>query len=251
MKLKHVTLCFFIILLFAAITHVKAEETRQSSAPERLLDMISVLKKEEIPIRNWSVYVKKKGSFLSHQKGYEKISDAIRHYLPDFHWVINESESQLTLTGIRRIPHLAIKERLTFIGYRHGGRIGTYYIYEVEGNGWDPVQWEAFSADFRKRILIFFKQNATIFTCVQGVLDGKMNFVLYKKARDLLHLFHADPVEGVREKTFVSLSAYTDDWEASIPTNNKRMNLQVALRLAPDGNGATVTIGTPIITSEY
>ncbi|MCD8502193.1 MAG: YwmB family TATA-box binding protein [Bacillaceae bacterium] len=53
------------------------------------------------------------------------------------------------------------------------------------------------------------------------------------------------------KKTFISLSAYTELWDTYIITNQKKMNLQVALRNTGMGGETTITIGTPIITVEY
>lgn len=75
---------------------------------------------------------------------------------------------------------------------------------------------------------------------------------LYSQANELVRAFSGVSVEELKEETFVSLSAYTELWEQAIYTGHQhKMNLQVALRTEGLGSKTTVTIGTPIITSEY
>lgn len=62
----------------------------------------------------------------------------------------------------------------------------------------------------------------------------------------------AETVEALDEGTFVSVSAYNPEWSQVLETNGKKMNVQVALRQEERlGARTTVTIGTPIITTEY
>lgn len=69
---------------------------------------------------------------------------------------------------------------------------------------------------------------------------------------DLIKKLGAKKVEALNEDQFVSFSAYKSEWEPYIETNGSKMNVQVALRTNEGlGSGTTVTIGTPIITSEY
>lgn len=53
------------------------------------------------------------------------------------------------------------------------------------------------------------------------------------------------------EPNFVSVSAFTNEWKESIKTEKHQMNLQVSLRNAGMGEKLTVTVGTPIVTTEY
>lgn len=63
--------------------------------------------------------------------------------------------------------------------------------------------------------------------------------------------FNATSVEDLIEPNFVSVSAFTNEWKESIKTKKHQMNLQVSLRNAGMGEKLTVTVGTPIVTTEY
>lgn len=58
-------------------------------------------------------------------------------------------------------------------------------------------------------------------------------------------------MESLNEQRFVSISGFTNDWDHSIKTKNGKMNIQISLRSAGMGERTTVTVGTPIITTEY
>jgi hypothetical protein len=78
-----------------------------------------------------------------------------------------------------------------------------------------------------------------------------MDVVLQKKAEMLANEFQAKPVEYLVESNFVSLSAYTDKWEQFIMTSNDKMNVQIAIRSSEMNENHTITVGTPIVTTEY
>ncbi|MFA9457643.1 YwmB family TATA-box binding protein [Halalkalibacter sp. AB-rgal2] len=72
------------------------------------------------------------------------------------------------------------------------------------------------------------------------------------QAYEWLEHLDAQAVEELVEEQFISLSAYQPEWGSGLMTGNEHMNVQIALRDV-EGMGARtrVTIGTPIITTEY
>lgn len=246
-KRKWAMIIFVLLLFMGTYTGTDA---RQRTMP--LYDIIHVMQHRNISVTHWGLYTKKVGGFIESRKGYVRWIGRLQSELPAFQWtnIMKDYEGNLKITGIHTDKNTNIHERITVLAYPEGNKWGTYFIYEVDSDHWDSRNWQQFSSVFQNRVHRFFDENPTIYTCVSGRPNVKMNFVLLQRAHKLLQAFSAVPVEGLREKTFVSLSAYTDQWKQSIQTKNHRMNLQVALRTG--GNGATtVTIGTPIITTEY
>ncbi|HEX7065718.1 MAG TPA: YwmB family TATA-box binding protein [Bacillales bacterium] len=238
----------FILLLFLG-TYTQTEAQRFSFP---LLKIIHVMENRDIAIDHWGLYTKKIGGLLDSPKGYERFVEGFQKDLPAFHWtkITKDYEGNLKITGVHTDNRTTVNERITILAYPQNNKWGTYIIYEVGSDHWNLDNWQRFSSVFFERIDNFFKENPTIFTCVNGKVNAKMNLVLQKRAQKLLKAFSAVPVEKLKEKTFISVSAYTDQWKQSIQTRNHRMNLQVALR-TEGGSAATVTIGTPIITTEY
>lgn len=246
---KWMVIVFVLMMFFGYYSHTDAQQ-RKSMSP--LFTIIHVMHDRNISVHKWGLYTKKIGGLIDGPKGYLRWLEGLKAELPGFQWtkVTRDYEGNLKVTGIRMHKKTHVRERFTVLAYRKGNKWGTYMIYEASGKQWSRKDWKQFAPTFYHRINRYFSENPTIFTCVSGRLNATMNFVLFKRAKKLLHAFSAVPVENLKEKTFVSLSAYTDQWKQSIQTRNHRMNLQVALR-TEGGSAVTVTIGTPIITTEY
>ncbi|UTW70831.1 YwmB family TATA-box binding protein [Anaerobacillus sp. HL2] len=113
--------------------------------------------------------------------------------------------------------------------------------------------WNTLSSLVSTRYQDLFKNNTKIFTCATGIGNDKLNFGLYEQAEIILDEFSAQQIELLKEETFISVSAYTNTWNNLLTTNEQtNMNLQIAIRAKERlGGKTTVTIGTPIITTEY
>jgi hypothetical protein len=250
MRTKQAIIAFIMLLFLSSFTQIQAKEP--NGPPVQLLDIIRVMDEKNISVDRWSLYTKKKGRLLDNENGYEKTASSLKNQLPLFEWTeIKKEPNHIEVTGTRLDKGTDIMERLTLVAYPQNKHLRTYYIYEVEGKQWHKGDWNRFSESFSNRMNAFFKNNPTIYSCVEGRLSGTINFVLLQKASDILQSFSAVPIEQLKEKTFVSVSAYTNEWKTSIQTNEQEMNLQVALRAGQPDGAVTVTIGTPIITSEY
>jgi hypothetical protein len=238
----------FILLLFLG----SYSQTNAQKVSNPLFDIIHVMQSQNIHVKQWGFYTKRTGRLLETEKGYKQWVEKIKSGLPAFRWtpVAKDKEGNLKITGVRFDRKTKVHERFTVLAYPRNKQWGTYEVYEIGGDHWDKNNWRKFSPTFYNRIHKYFPGNPTIFTCVDGRLNAKINLVLYDRAQQLIQAFGGRVVEDFQEKTFVSLSAYTDQWKQSIQTKNHPMNLQVALRTT-DGSTARVTIGTPIITTEY
>lgn len=241
------SVAFILLMFLGSYTHIHAQV---ASTP--LPHIANIMQKEDITVEGWHLYAKQKGRMLHHRSGYRRWVARIKAQFPLFQWseIRKDRDGHLKVTGTRTDEHSDVEERFTVVGYPTGDNWETYQIYEMEGDRWNPAGWKEMSFTFRHRTSIYFPENPTIFTCATGKLNAKINLVLYDRARKLLHSFSAQPIEQLKEETFVSLSAYTDEWKQSIETRSDPMNLQVALRSLGD-SAAQVTIGTPIITTEY
>ncbi|MGG2990379.1 YwmB family TATA-box binding protein, partial [Geobacillus stearothermophilus] len=111
--------------------------------------------------------------------------------------------------------------------------------------------WKHTYDQFVRHAKSILQEKFVIFTCLDGHVNGMMDVVLQKKAEMLANEFQAKPVEYLVESNFVSLSAYTDKWEQFIMTSNDKMNVQIAIRSSEMNENHTITVGTPIVTTEY
>ncbi|PRX77121.1 TATA-box binding protein [Bacillus sp. V-88] len=73
-----------------------------------------------------------------------------------------------------------------------------------------------------------------------------------ESAKQILNDFQANYVEGLNEDEFLSISAYNSNWQSRIPSkNDKNLNLQLGFRYDSGLNKTNITIGSPIIVTEY
>lgn len=91
-----------------------------------------------------------------------------------------------------------------------------------------------------------------IYTCVTGKFNGKLkNDLQSGKIEQVLNAFKGKVVESIVENTVVSVSAFSPQIPIQITSNLNPMNLQVATHVDDFRQETTLTVGTPIITTEY
>lgn len=89
-------------------------------------------------------------------------------------------------------------------------------------------------------------------TCITGKINGKLKNDLQREIiQQVLTSFQGKVVESLEDYTVMSVSAYTPQIPFQITTNQKPMNLQVASHVDDFRNETTLTVGMPIITTEY
>jgi hypothetical protein len=93
-----------------------------------------------------------------------------------------------------------------------------------------------------------FTEEAEIFSCLKGTINGTMDKDLTYIVDDFLEMFQASIIEKMFEKGFVSVSAQSQFFNNDLENN---MNIQIALRSSTENNQTILTVGTPIITEEY
>lgn len=240
------------ILYFGLSTHPEATD----DGPFTELSTISeVMDKQDLEMRNWTVYTRE------HLNSWESLDApkdelvSIQNKTTDFKW---ETESVSDHRGqkktIAKKDHfdLGVTETLTYIIFPHNDKFNSYLSYEVQGKNFSNEIDQTLSAIILSRLEDLFLPNTKFFTCTTGNGSGKLNFDLEQQADRILDQFSAQKIEFLKEETFISVSAYTNTWKNLIKSNNKKMNLQVAIRTNQQlGGQTTITIGTPIITTEY
>lgn len=215
-------------------------------------EIANVLLDNDVTINSWSLHTKEKMGFKSKTSGKTLTTSEIKQLLPGYTWEEKEDHDGIVKNiGTKMDSKKGIKDTFTLITYPGNGRNSTYLIYNMQVSGFNQEEWRTAYEHYKSQKTQIFTEHAPDFTCFRGVKDVKIEIVLYKEADKLLKAFSASKVEEVNEETFVSLSAYHKKWKANITTNNQRMNLQIALRDTGLGGATTVTIGTPIITTEY
>ncbi|UZJ79208.1 YwmB family TATA-box binding protein [Fictibacillus sp. KU28468] len=245
---KSIVLFFAIILLVHSYESVLAREAANIS---KISDMKQAMDEQGIIVKKWSLYTKGSVGFTSDLNGYRQKVALLKNAAKGYKWNNMNAQEHLKITGVRYSQAGSIKERLTLVGYPQKEKLATYLVYAVKGKGWNKNQFQHFARSFQSRVATYFEGKTSTFSCITGVHSDTMDVGLNKQALELMTTFSAVPVEELKEETFVSISAYTKHWDEKINTAHKAMNLQIAIRNQGMGGQTAVTIGTPIITSEY
>lgn len=245
LKQKTLIILFMLLLFIGAYSKTYAMEPQF----DQLLQLTHEMQQQPFKITNWSLYSRTIRS-IPDLAMYQQQVSRLKLAHENFNWSKESEKGQyVSYIGTHFVKNLGIKETIRFMLYPQKNTYKAYLIYSVKGTVWNNQIWKEFSPTAHKRMSQLFKQSPQLFSCISGEESDKMDIILSKKANDILKDFSAKKVEQLKEKTFVSLSAYTNVWNQSIQTNDHKMNLQVALRHV--GHTITLTIGTPIITTEY
>ncbi|EME73491.1 YwmB family TATA-box binding protein [Bacillus sonorensis] len=244
-KKQTVNALIFIVMLFLAIHVFKTLDAAGNTPMQQLAEGLT---RHDVELEEWTLHTKKQFS-LSESEFFEKMKHLKSQYR-QYEWAFSRKDGTVKATGIYADQKNQISKKIHLVATLTKQRPVSYLLYEQKGAG-PRENWNHTYKQFERDAFDIMREKTAVFTCLKGHLNGKMDVVLQKKANDLVKEFHARSVENVMEPNFVSVSAFTNEWKESIKTEKHQMNLQVSLRNAGMGEKLTVTVGTPIVTTEY
>lgn len=213
-----------------------------------LLNIIAILKDEEIHIKEWSLYAREKADHFQSLEEVKEHAESLKEKFPDWKWTINENLSHWELIGTNRTE--GRKEYIKILSPTTNSS-QTYMIYELKGSHLNKESEHFIKEKWSATVFDIFRGNATIFSCIKGEFSDNINTTLPKSINRLMALFQAEKIESIEENDFVSTSAYSPLFADSIKNNDKEMNVQIGMRNEGLGARTTIVVGTPIITIEY
>ncbi|KZZ83862.1 YwmB family TATA-box binding protein [Bacillus sp. SJS] len=243
-KIKQMML---IALMFIVVTAACGKIVEAAIKKPEIAQLAAAFQDQGIEVKEWTIYSKKKISMPS-----EKFSENVKRFTQQhrlFKWSIERTSSGWKAAGTKVNKNLGATESLQIISTDTNSQSNSYILYQVHGRG-ESRNWANIHTHFKKQSFDIFHEYPTIFSCIEGSVDDKMVGVLHLTDA-LLNEFNAVPLEKLKEKDFISVSAYTARWEQKIPAEQGSMNMQVAVRHGGLGENTTVVAGTPIITTEY
>lgn len=237
-----------VIFIFTLVMYGSLESSATGNRP--IDDMVEVFEKNNIAIEEWSFYAKENITSVHDYDDFLKLVQLKQKQTDNrFNWTISEEEDKWVATGIFTDDKKT--ETIKILSTPINQKSYTYLVYDAKGAQLERDLMDSFYNSFESTMKDIFLENATIFTCLKGEYNDRIEGVLYNQVDYLLEEFNAEEIEATKEETFVSVSAYTDNWKNDIPTLNEKMNIQIALRNSGLGSKTTIVVGTPIITSEY
>jgi hypothetical protein len=249
MKNIKIIIVTFILSLAAVIYLYSFGEAKGKEPFREIKEMAHVLQKNGATIQEWSIYTREYSPTLQDDATFLQKVNELKDKHPEFQWTFEKNNDIWKATGL--YEYSSVKEKIQLVATVTNEKPQTYILYEVIGFGWSEANLKSVFKNIDQKLSKIFVKQPVFFSCVKGEFSDKMKGVLFNQVNHLLTEFDAKPIEALHEETFVSVSAYTEQWENALLTKKHPMNIQLALRTTGLGEKITVVVGTPIITIEY
>lgn len=235
-----------ILLCFLLLVTTTTKETKAFYEDNELSQITKIAVQNNINVNTWTMYIKEPIKQFTTMSDLDKSVSTFMKTEKDFTWSKKQAEKDhFKIEGKKESANLELEEKVLIIIYSQNGKYNLSITYDIKGN-WNESKWPAIFNMYKNKI-----ENYSTFYTVQGTANIEQS--LYNEASHLLADFSGAEVQSLNENNFVSLSAYTKRWENKLPLgDNQYMNLHIAYRVTSEStNKVKVTIGSPIITSEY
>ncbi|EMY5506666.1 hypothetical protein A6279_10265 [Bacillus wiedmannii] len=234
LKLKAILIVVISVVLFL----VGYREMKPISDEQKMESMIATLEKNDAKVEKWS-WLARETKTISNIHMFQKLLNDVKDKANIQKWELEQSPDGYKATSYKKFS--SYEERVVVTWSKENTKENTFIIFEVSGAKWDPK--------YIQKTNKIFSEKPIIYTCVQGVLNDKIEGVLQNKTNQFLKDLSARAIEQIEERAFVSVSAYNKKWDDALSTNREKINVQIAIRSTD--NKDTIVVGTPIITSEY
>lgn len=214
-----------------------------------LLTLVSILKGENIDISGWSLHAREKLE-TDDMKDVQTHVQTLKKNFSDWTWAFESNPEKWEATATKTSTQ-GIQENIQILSTLTNQNPQTYIIYEAQGKNFTQKTEQFIKEDITGTLFDIFRGNATIFSCIKGEFNDKMNTTLPYTVNRLLDSFQAKEIESVNEENFISASAYSTLFADGLTSNENDMNLQLGIRTEGLGAKTTLVVGTPIITIEY
>jgi len=234
LKLKAILIVMISVVLFL----VGYREMKPISDEQKMESMIATLEKNDAKVEKWS-WLARETKTISNIHTFQRLLNDVKDKANIQKWELEQSPDGYKATSYKKFS--SYEERVVVTWSKENTKENTFIIFEVSGAKWDPK--------YIQKTNKIFSEKPIIYTCVQGVLNDKIEGVLQNKTNQFLKDLSARAIEQIEERAFVSVSAYNKKWDDALSTNREKINVQIAIRSTD--NKDTIVVGTPIITSEY
>lgn len=216
-----------------------------------LIKIGSILQAEDILLDEWTFYAREHLDSMKSEQEVKEYAKKLQQKFPDWEWSEKSTSQKWEVTAISpTFRHH--KETLHIMATHTKQPVNAYIVYSVSGNAWNKSAEDFFTtSQFETRLTDIFRGNPTIFSCMKGTVDDKIDTALPKTVNHLLSVFNATEIEALKEETFMSVSANSPMFVSSLENQRDNMNLQIGIRSEGLGGKTTIVVGTPIITIEY
>ncbi|MFK9091497.1 YwmB family TATA-box binding protein [Bacillus salipaludis] len=215
-----------------------------------LTKISAVLQADDILLTDWSFYAREHVTGMESVQEVKAYARKLQEKFPDWEWSVTNTSQKWEVTAVSPTKHH--KEMLQMMATHTKQPVNAYIVYSVSGKEWNEADEAYFTSDVLKnRLSDIFRGKPTVFSCMMGVFNDKIDTALPVVVNNVLSSFDAKEIEALKEETFMSVSAMSPMFSGFIDQRKNNMNLQIGVRSEGLGARTTVVVGTPIITIEY
>lgn len=252
MKSKYVTMLLLIfIFIVSAVVVGRAIMSADAAAIEDSLVKSMESTKAQVMESTISVWSKINNKFLTADQVDKELKTIILGIDPDKSTIniVRENSDEInkqSMSASRDNKHYFVA--VESIKTDKGGE--TYVVMDV---AIDQSSKEL--AAERQRLESYFQDKSikpNVSSCIVGVYDGKLTEAdMSSKLADAMSSVKAKTVEGLNEEGLSSISAYSGNINNFVLSNNKKVNMQIAIRYSSYDDKTYIWIGSPLIHMEY
>ncbi|TSB44740.1 YwmB family TATA-box binding protein [Alkalicoccobacillus porphyridii] len=243
-----------LIMSLIVFVYTKQDGMQAERVIQPIETILGLVHSEELDVEEWQVLARDVQGTIESSKSFHQHVHNLGLQLEGWNQTYLDTSATEWTAEYQLQPANGVQESLRIMAYPENDSHTLTYTYKLTGN--EASDWRRYElADkLQNRMLLFTMDTASLYTQVKSTSDAPIlkSDSLLEKAHSYMKTLDAEEVEFITEETFVSVSAYTTVWKDQMITAGKPMNVQIALRAdSALGTGTTVTIGTPIITTEY
>lgn len=227
------------LILFGFIILSRSAYSQNFDVNKNLNDFFKVASQNQIETREWRVYYRSIKENVE-QDDLNKMVTTIKRD-ESFTWSEKGNENNhKTITGVKGNDQEGIQ--ITISLSKDGDLFDVSQSYQIKGNKWGGLnKGKAFNIPSQ------FKKSNPYITVTGKKVGQDINHL----ESDILDSLSASYVEGLKERNFVSVSGLSNKFDDGIQTKTgKAFNVQIGLRKS-ENKEIHITMGTPIITTEY
>lgn len=242
-KMKYTLILIAVLSIYFSVNSVKSADHNELYTMAEIID-------ENYSIKEWSIYNRQPVTEVKGEAAFYNTANKIKQKKEKYEWSsVEDVNHHLKLIGVYENKQEQFIHRIIITGVKNGENYNIEVANEVRGYQWNRKSINAILAKTD-----YPANKASSFYSVKGEVDkdhiGEDELV--KRAKGLMYNLSAMEVESLVEDEFISLSSLSAKWDNKINLDeNKEMNLQIAMRFNPKNDKLNVTVGTPIITTEY
>ncbi|WP_186576602.1 YwmB family TATA-box binding protein [Aquibacillus kalidii] len=241
--MKKIRLILVVSVMITIIFSFTTLTSASSSEPlKEVSDITNLLNEQNLDLENWQVIVKEKVD----AKSVDEVKKQIEKSYPNHSFQTKQMEEATKYILSTQKKDKINESFILVVPFEKDYAVEV--IYTISGDLWNEKINKRYSRKLEEMTNTIFTQNLTKFSCVQTSPSGNISSVYL--LNNLQKNLNVQTLDNIKEDDFTVLSGTTPLWESAIPTSDGAMNVQMAAREGLGGK-TTITIGTPIITTEY